>query len=225
MSCIFDDNFFVSKNTRVLNTLFLHKMPFSIPDKRLEIDYLRFIYLKVMTQDVNGTILSPTIEIDEIWHQHLLHNKNYFDMCLSINFIVYHYPERADDTEEVKNKRINNFRKLYYKYFQTTPYVVLQDLTPVSDNSDYSDSSKEYSSPVTLFVKTATNKNIVINISLDCSVAQLKNLILFQENLTIETQKLIFPGKRIDYDNQKILREFNIENHSTIHLMLNLKGC
>jgi hypothetical protein len=222
MSCIFNDNIFLSKNNRVLNTLFLHKMPFSIPDKRLEIDYLRFIYLKVITQDVNGTIISPTIEIDEIWHQHLLHNKNYFDMCLNINFIVYHYPERADDTEEVKNKRIDNFKKLYYKYFQISPYEVIPDLKPIPVTSN---DNKVYSPPVTIFVKTATNKTITIGISLDCSIAQLKNLILFKENIPVETQKLIFAAKRIDYDNTKLLREFNIENHSTIHMMLNLKGC
>jgi hypothetical protein len=226
MSCILNDNFSVSKNTRnVLNILFLHKMPFSISNKKLEIDYLRFIYLKVITQDVNGSIISPTIEIDEIWHQHLLHNKNYFDMCLSINFIVYHYPERADDTEEVKNKRIDNFRKLYYKYFQTVPFEVMHDLTPISDISDNSDEIKEYSPPVTIFVKTVTNKNITIEISLDCSIAQLKNLILFKENIPIEIQKLLFAGKRIDYDNKKLLREFNIQHHSTIHIMLQLKGC
>ncbi len=224
MSCIFDNNLSFSKNTpNVLTTLFLHGLPFPVPNKRLIIDYLRFIYLKVITQDVNGTIISPTIEIDEIWHTHLLHNKNYLDMCLSINFIVYHYPERADDTQEVKNKRIDNFRKLYYKYFHIMPYDEASDdlYAPVEEISN----SKQYSPHVTIFVKTVTNKNITIEISLDCSIAQLKNLIFFKENIPIETQKLIFAGKRIDYDNQKTLREFNIEHHSTIHMMLNLKGC
>jgi hypothetical protein len=194
-------------------------MPFSIPNKRLEIDYLRFIYLKVITQDVDGTIISPTIEIDEIWHQHLLHNKNYFDMCLNINFIVYHYPERSEDTEEVKSKRIDNFKKLYYEYFQIMPYDITDNLyTPVEQ-------TKQYSPPVTIFVKTVTNKNITIEISLDSSVAELKNLIFLKEKIPVQIQKLIYAGKRIDYDNKKILREFNIENHSTIHMMFELKGC
>lgn len=261
----------------ILVTLFKHKLPFTIANSKLELDYLRFIYLKVITQDIDGTIISPTTDIDEIWHTHLLHNKDYLDMCLNINFIVYHYPERANDTEQVKNNRIENFKKIYYQYFKTLPYDVSNNLNNISnistiapnnisDNSIHdlygilnqnnqlnenipqeSDSEsevsedtenveyirikeskpkkKEYSPPVTIFVKTVTNKNITIEISLDCSIAQLKNLIFFKENIPVETQKLIFAGKRIDYDDKKTLREFNIENHSTIHIMLLLKGC
>jgi hypothetical protein len=215
MSCSFDIINYSDKEKRfydVLSKLFLHKLPFTISDKRLEIDYLRFIYLKVVTQDVDGTIISPTIEIDEIWHTHLLHNKNYLDMCIKINFIVYHYPEREDDTQEVKNKRIDIFKQLYYKHFQILQY-----------HDKYQE--KEYSTPITLFIKTVTGKNITIEISLDCNVAELKNLIYLKEKIQIQRQKLIFAGKRIDQDNTKTLREFNIENHSTIHMMFELKGC
>jgi hypothetical protein len=194
-------------------------MPFSIPDKRLEIDYLRFIYLKVVTQDVDGTIISPTIEIDEIWHTHLLHNKDYIDMCLSINFIVYHYPERAENTYEVKSKRIDNFKKLYYEHFQTFPYDITDDLYAKKDDI------KQYSPPVQIFVKTVTNKNITIDISMDSSVAELKNLIFLKEKIPVNIQKLIHAAKRIDLDNKKLLREFNIQHHSTIHMMFELKGC
>ena len=183
-------------------------LPFTILDKKLELDYLRFIYFKVVTEDVDGTIISPTIEIDEIWHNHLLHNKDYLDMCLDINFIVYHYPERINDTQEVKDKRIEKFKQLYFKYFQNMP----------TEN-------KDCSPPVTIFIKTVTGKNITIEISLDSSVAQLKNLIFLKEKIPIVTQKLIYAAKRIDSDNTKTLREFNIGNHSTIHMMFELKGC
>lgn len=264
-----------NSNYSILLTLFKHKLPFTITESKLELDYLRFIYLKVVSQDINGTIISPTIDIDEIWHTHLLYNKDYLDMCLKINFIVYHYPERSNDTDEVKNKRIEMFKKIYYEYFKTLPYDVseqnissianntsnldnsIHDLygslnknIPVestvieSDSTDSSDSDmsestefvehikikenkakKIYSPPVTVFVKTATNKTLTIEISLDCSIAKLKNLIFYKEKIPVETQKLIFAGKRIDYDNTKTLREFNIEHHSTIHMMLLLKGC
>ena len=219
MSCISNDKFSFPKNTCVLNILFLHKMPFSIPDKRLEIDYLRFIYLKVVSQDVDGTIISPTIDIDEIWHTHLLHNKDYLDMCLSINFIVYHYPERAENTYEVKSKRIDNFKKLYYEHFQTFPYDITDDLYAKKDDT------KQYSPPVQIFIKTATGKSITIDISMDSSVAELKQKIFLKENIAVNIQKLIFLAKRIDSDNTKTLREFNIGNHSTIHMMYELKGC
>jgi hypothetical protein len=220
----------IQKQHDVLLKLFVHKLPFTIPDAKLEMDYLRFIYLKVVTQDVYGTIISPTTEIDEVWHTHLLHNKNYLDMCLNINFIVYHYPEKANDTEEVKNKRIEMFKKLYYQYFKTIPYDIINNISSIAPNNQLNEtisqeSDSEYSAPVTIFIKTVTNKNITIEISLDCSIAQLKNLIFFKENIPVETQKLIFAGKRIDYDNKKTLREFNIQNHSTIHIMFLLKGC
>jgi hypothetical protein len=193
----------------VLVKLFSHKLPFVVQNKKLEMDYLRFLYLKVVTQDINGTIISPTIDIDEIWHTHLLHNKDYFDMCLNINFLIYHYPERADDMEEVKNQRIDMFKQLYYKHFQILPY----------------EASKINEDMVQIFIKTINGKNITINISLDCSVQQLKQLIFVKEHIATDIQKLVFAGKRIDYDMTKTLREFNIVNHSTIHMMYDFKAC
>ncbi len=118
----------------VLLSLFSHKLDFNIPNRNLEIDYLRFIFLKVKTQDIDGTIISPTIDIDEIWHTHLLHNKNYLDMCLKINFIIYHCPERAEDMQEIKDKRIEMFKNIYYEHFQSYPLSMQKECSPPVKN-------------------------------------------------------------------------------------------
>jgi large subunit ribosomal protein L40e/ubiquitin C len=182
----------------------------------------------MVTEDIDGTLISPTIEIDEVWHQHLLYNKDYFDMCIKINFIVYHYPERSDDSLKVKNKRIEVFKIIYQEYFQNIPFGYI-DIS--NNNSELVSSVKSElvssvkAKPVQIFIKTITNKTVVIEISLDNTIGELKQMIYIKEGICIETQKFVFGGKYISYDNKKTLRELNIEKDSIIHIMLMLKGC
>jgi hypothetical protein len=205
----------------LLNKLYTHTLPFQINNSKLENDYKRFIFLKMVTQDIDGTTISPTIEIDEMWHQHLLYNKDYLEMCVKINFIVFHYPERSDDSLENKNKRIETFKKKYQEYFQNIPFGYI-DISN-KNNSELVFSVK--AEPVQIFIKTITNKTNVIEISLDDTIGELKQMIYNKEGIEVETQKFVFAGKYISYDNKKTLRELNIEKDSIIHIMLMLKGC
>jgi large subunit ribosomal protein L40e/ubiquitin C len=205
----------------LLNKLYQHPLPFQINNAKLENDYKRFIFIKMVTQDIDGTVISPTIDIDEVWHQHLLYNKDYLEMCIKINFIVYHYPQHSDDSIKVKNKRIETFKIIYQEYFQNIPFGYID----ISNNNNSELVSSVKSEPVQIFIKTITNKTVVIEISLDNTIGELKQMIYIKEGICIETQKFIFAGKYISYDNKKTLRELNIEKDSIIHIMLMLKGC
>lgn len=202
----------------LINKLYTHNLPFKINNSKLENDYKRFIFLKMVTQDLDGKIISPTVEIDEVWHRHLLYNKDYLDMCLKINFIVFHYPERSDDSSEIKNKRILTFKQKYHEYFQNIPFGYI-------DNNAYPLVNTVIDKPVQIFIKTITNKTVVLEISLDSTIGELKQQIYMKDGIAVETQKFIFAGKYISYDNNKTLRELNIEKDSIIHIMLMLKGC
>ncbi len=57
----------------------------------------------------------PTREIDEFWHNHILHTKNYFTDCYSIfGFYLHHLPSSPE--EDVKTL-VNNFQKTKQYYF------------------------------------------------------------------------------------------------------------
>ena len=100
----------------IYNKLIQIGLPFSV-EEELKDQYFKFLTMKVYTQDLDGAIISPSIEVDNIWHTHLLYNKHYLDMCININFIIYHYPDRENDDEFTKNIRRNNFMNLCQQHF------------------------------------------------------------------------------------------------------------
>ena len=184
-------------------------LPFVIPNENLKSDYLKFLSLKVFTQDLDGTTISPTIEIDDIWHNHLLYNKHYFDMCSHIQFIIYHCPEREQDSESVKQIRRRKFIKLYNEYF-----------------SDYKDENIYTQNVYTnVFVKTLTNRTITIQVNLEKdTLKSFKYRVYEKEGIDPHVQRYIYHGKFL-YDDNKLLKEYGIEKDSILHLNLQLKGC
>ncbi len=178
-------------------------LPFVVIDENLKNDYLKFLALKVFTQDIDGSIISPTIQIDEIWHHHLLYNKHYLDMCTHINFIIYHWPNRENDSEAIKNVRRQNFISLYNEYFNMQ--------TKVTDTI--------------VFVRTLTNRTITINVNLEKdTLKNFKYKVYQKEGIDPNVQRYIHQGKCIQDDN-KLLKEYGIEKDSILHLNLQLKGC
>jgi len=99
-------------------------------------DYQVFILCKVITEDLKVDVetkrlrLSPTEQIDEVWHQHLLRPVSYYEMCRKLyeakrkldvvegkggilvdrmidglDCIIDHTPESSNDSEEMKYER------------------------------------------------------------------------------------------------------------------------
>jgi hypothetical protein len=93
-----------------------------VPNHRLS-DYQLFILAKVVSDDIEksketGRLkLSPTIGIDEIWHEHLLRPKAYYQMCdvmlaNRITKIIDHTPESEGDLQAIKDERIKKTKEM-----------------------------------------------------------------------------------------------------------------
>jgi len=70
--------------------------------KALMQDYCRFLALKVAAKDWYASLLSPPVEVDQIWHTHLLDTLNYEEVCAAIGVphdvrIIHHDPEGGTD--------------------------------------------------------------------------------------------------------------------------------
>jgi hypothetical protein len=79
--------------------------------------YKNFLYLQKKHCSIS---LVPTREIDEIWHNHILHTKNYFQDCYAIFGHYYHH--HPLNPEEDLKKLITAFKKtkqLYFKEFKS----------------------------------------------------------------------------------------------------------
>ena len=71
-----------------------------------------------------------------------------------------------------------------------------------------------------LFIKTLTGETIDIKVSPNDSIKKIKEEIDKKKNILPRNQKLMFNGKELN-DNGTI-NEYNIENNSTIHLIIRL---
>lgn len=73
-----------------------------------------------------------------------------------------------------------------------------------------------------VFVKTLTGKTISVDCEPDESIESLKAKINEKEGIPPEEQRIIFGGKQLD--SLKSLSDYDIEEDSTVHLVLRLRG-
>ena len=79
--------------------------------------YKQFLALKELYKDWNASIISPSLLVDQMWHQHILDVVNYtHDMILLCGNVVGHNPDGALDTER-KAKRDTTTRDALETYF------------------------------------------------------------------------------------------------------------
>ncbi|KAL7478136.1 hypothetical protein ACHAW6_003912 [Cyclotella cf. meneghiniana] len=80
--------------------------------------YRQFLFLKKHYQDWDAEHLSPSLWVDQMWHQHILDVVNYcHDMMLLCGRVVGHNPDGALDAEGKKRRDLNTREALEEHYF------------------------------------------------------------------------------------------------------------
>ena len=75
--------------------------------------------------------------------------------------------------------------------------------------------------PSKIFIKTIKGKTIFVYYIYDDTIKNIKNKIKIKENIPSELQLLFFNEQQLEDD--KTLKYYNIENLSTLHLVLKKK--
>lgn len=73
-----------------------------------------------------------------------------------------------------------------------------------------------------VFVKTITNRSITLNVESSTKISEVKELINNKEGIPVQEIRLLYSGKQLE--DTHTLNDYNIQNESTLHMVLRLKG-
>lgn len=87
-------------------------------------EYIKFLYLIIHSQQE----LTPSDEVDQVWHLHLQYSRSYQKMCEEIGFFIHHEPTKGGRSQ--KNKfdiQYEKTKKIYEEILGTKPPVHIWD--------------------------------------------------------------------------------------------------
>jgi len=198
-------------------------------------DYKRFLALRGAmakhTKSCEMVLLSPTDNMDCMWHHHILDTQSYKTACelmLGNGGFVHHDPYAGKDVG-VRTARREMLKSTWMRVYSEPPKEGWGP-PPSADGGvermkkrKLSEVEKDKSYPV--YVKTLLGKTVALTVDDNTNGADLKQMIYNKEGIPPDQQRLIFAGRQFRDDETLTERSPPVKEESTMHLVLKLGGC
>ena len=202
----------------------------SIKPNDLLREYKRFLAIKVIAEDTEAPFsLSPSAMVDQVWHQHILHTKQYRLTCTQFGVNIDHDPAGAGDPEPVREKRLKMTKAFYKTVFNEDAPDKYWKMKEASDPvmlKNFNEDDKK----LVMTVEMPNGKNLLIACPVDGTVGTLRRLISkhpgsgclprFDPEGTEQFFRLIGECRRLEDDE----RLKDIED-DTVQVIFDQSGC
>ena len=216
-------------------------------------DYRRFLALIAAHEKLNPVgfghcCFSPTPEIDQIWHAHLLDTHSYIMACTVMGAtggFVHHDPHGGDDPDVQKARREftkEAFTKCYggLLVYKWPPNAVDGDDDDDDDDDDEGvdgilgdagEGEAPERSPkrprrhelFKVFVRTLENVTHTLDVHNDTRVETVKAMLHDRGQAPVDQQRIVFAGKQLE--DGRTMADYGVKEPSTLHMLLRLRGC
>ena len=191
-------------------------------------DYKKFLAIRAALPGIS-TDLSPTDDMDAVWHAHILDTVSYQRCCgalLGAGKLVHHNPYTGDDVA-MRQARRELLKKVWDQIFGDLPALgwgvdpswCETYVRRLTGRKRRRRSEHEYQ----IFVKLLTGRTATLQVDQHMEVEDLKLMLYDRDEAPLAQMRLIFAGTQLE--DGKSMRDYKIYKDSTVHMVLRMAGC
>jgi small ubiquitin-related modifier len=183
--------------------------------------YRQFLFLKKHFEDWDAQLLSPSLLVDQMWHQHILDVVHYcHDMMLLCGRVVGHNPDGALD---VAGKRARDMRTRealevhFHGEYDREVWGVQENNRAVHECADLTEDQ------LTIRVWDLGGEVTFFKVKRNTQMAKIFNAYASRKGVHPASLRFLCRGDRIDYDATP--SSLGLEDQDHIDCLLEQRGC